>query len=83
MSRAVRGHPFIPLDGNLGRSAALVTIAGENFDLVHIYPLSSYMYEVGWGNSIFFGSRFCLGLAVAVPDAPWSALAGCVVGMRI
>ena len=38
-----------------------------------------------WGEEIrfFFGSRFCLGLAVAVPDAPGSALAGCVVGVRI
>ena len=38
-----------------------------------------------WGGEIrfFFGSRFCLGLAVAVPDAPGSALAGCEVGVRI
>ena len=38
-----------------------------------------------WGEEIrfVFGSRFCLGLAVAVPDAPGSALAGCVVGVRI
>ena len=38
-----------------------------------------------WGEEIrfFFGSRFCLGLAVAVPVAPGCALAGCVVGARI
>ena len=38
-----------------------------------------------WGGEIrfFFASRFYLGLAVAIPDAPGSALAGCVVGVRI
>ena len=48
-------------------------------------PLGScmYMYEVGWGNSIFFASRFYLELAVAIPDAPGSALRGYVVGVRI
>ena len=38
-----------------------------------------------WGGEIrfFFASRFCFGLAVAIPDAPGSALRGYVVGVRI
>ena len=38
-----------------------------------------------WGGEIrfFFASRFYLELAVAIPDAPGSALRGYVVGVRI
>ena len=38
-----------------------------------------------WGGEIrfFFASHFCLGLAVAIPDAPAGVLPGCVVGVRI
>ena len=83
MSRAVGGRPRIPLDRGLGRSAALATIAGENFALVHVPPrLVHVRGEVGKFD-FFFASRFCLGLAGAIPDAPGSALRGYVVGVRI
>ena len=38
LRRAARRRPCIPPGRGLGRSAALATIAGENFDLVHVPP---------------------------------------------
>ena len=53
VSRAARGCPCIPPDRGLGRSAALATIAGENFDLVHA-PLRLVHGRGGVGEFDFF-----------------------------
>ena len=83
MSRAVGGRPRIPLDRGLGRSAALATIAGEKIGPRTRTPSGRTCTR--WGGEIrfFFASRFYLELAVAIPDAPGSALRGYVVGVRI
>ena len=80
---AAQARLMAPVERRPSRGAPTGLLNMKNTALVHVPP--RLVHARRWGGEIrfFFASRFYLGLAVAIPDAPGSTLGGYVVGVRI